>query len=320
MIYVATTTSGVRQNLGPAYSVQVNKSREAPADSLTAVFFSKENHLEYKTIEVYAEEASQLFFDGVVDEQKFEVTATGCFLTIKSRSKAAVLIDNEATPQTYKRPSLDIIFSRHIKPYGFSAINGDNSSFNATIEVEKGMSEWDVLELFCSVCLNSFPIVNADGTIDIASDTGANSLMFSNFYSGGVNYSAISQKYSRYKLISEITVCEQYSAIYAATIRDQGLIDKGISRRKFISMSEDAITGISDKKVSIKTAEQMLENAKKKFCEITVKCPNAVQAKIGTRCQINDDILGRIEGLKIYEVEYKLSRTGEFTTITLLKE
>lgn len=320
MIYVATTTAGVRHSLGSAYSVQINKSREAPADSLTAVFFSKKNHPEYKTIEVYTEGASQLFFDGIVDEQKFEVTATGCFLTINSRSKAAVLIDNEATPQTYKRPSLDIIFRRHIKPYGFSTINGNNSSFNATIEVEKGMSEWDVLELFCSVCLNSFPIVNADGTIDIVGDTDANPLMFSNYSSGGVSYSAISQKYNRYKLISEITVCEQYSAIYAATIRDHGLIDKGISRRKFISMSEDVITGISDKKVSIKTAEQMVENAKKKFFEITVKCPNAVQAKIGTRCQINDDILGRIEGLKIYEVEYKLSRAGEFTTIRLLKE
>ena len=319
MIYIATTTSGVRQNLGSPYSVQIDKSREAPADSLTAVFFSNKIHPEYKTIEVYEEEASQLFFDGIVDEQKFEVSATGCFLTIKSRSKAAILIDNEATPQTYKRPSLDIIFKRHIMPYGFSAINGEKSSFNATIEVAKGMSEWDVLELFCSVCLNSFPIVNADGTIDVAGDCDAGSLTFSNS-AGRINYCAISQKYNRCKLISEITVCEQYSAIYAATIKDPELIEKGISRRQFISMSEDTITGISDKKVSIKTAEQMIENAKKKFCEITVKCPAAVFAKIGTRCQINDDILGVIGGMKIYEIEYKLGKTGEFTTITLLKE
>lgn len=314
MTYIATTVSGQKIDLGAVYSIQINKSREAPADTLSAIFFSPKIHSEYKLIDVYTSE-KQLFFSGVVDEQKFEVAENGCFLTIKSRSKAAYLIDNEACAQSYKRPSLDIIFKRHIKPYGFSSISGDNSTFNATIEVDTGMSEWDVLEQFCSMCLGTFPIVNADGSIDASGQTENKKILFSNS-TNGVNYSYLSQKYNRYKLISEITVCEPCSAIYAGKVKDTELINKGICRRKFITMSEDTS---SAQKISVDTAKQMILGSKKKFNEIIIKCPGAIHSKIGTKCQVNDSILGNLSNLIVYEVEYTLNKNGEFTIFTLLE-
>ena len=100
MTYIVTTVSGQKIDLGAAYSIQINKSKEAPADTLFAIFFSQKIHPEYKLIDVYTSE-NQLFFSGVVDEQKFEVAENGCFFTIKSRSKAAYLIDNEACAQAF---------------------------------------------------------------------------------------------------------------------------------------------------------------------------------------------------------------------------
>ena len=44
MKYLATTISDEEIDLGPAYNVQINRSKEAPADSLTAVFFSQKKH------------------------------------------------------------------------------------------------------------------------------------------------------------------------------------------------------------------------------------------------------------------------------------
>lgn len=315
MIYIATTISDQEVNLGYAYSAEINKSFETPADCLTVVFPSDKKHDEYKNIDVYINE-NEKFFSGVVDEQKFEVTSSGCFLTIVARNKAAYLIDNEASPQGYTRPSLDIIFKRHVKPYGFKAIYGDLSVFSTIIEVTKGMSEWDVLEQFCSSCLNTFPTVNADGTIDATGSANFKKICFSNV-KGAVNYSSFVKKDYRYKLISEIVVCAPYEPIYVARIKDQKLIDKGISRRKFISMSAD---NDNAKKYSISTAEQMISNAKKKAHEIILTCPGAVFAQVGNKCDINDSVLGKLEDLEVYEIEYKLNRNGEFTVITLLEE
>ena len=314
MTYIVTTVSGQKVNLGAAYSIQINKSRETPADSLTAVFFSEKIHPEYKLIEAYTSE-NQLFFSGIVDEQKFEVAENGCFLTIKSRSKTAYLIDNEASPQIYKRPSLDIIFKRHIKPYGFTSIIGNKSTFNANIEVEKGMSEWDVLEEFCSSCLGTFPLVNADGSIDASGRVATKKILFSNTGSG-ISYSYISQKYNRYKLISEITVCAPYAAIYVDKVKDIELTNNGICRRKFISMTEDTS---SAKNISVETAKQMILDSKKKFNEITIKCPGAIYAQIGNSAQINGSVLGPLQNLIVYEVEYTLNKSGEFTVFTLLE-
>ena len=314
MKYLATTISDEEIDLGPAYNVQINRSKEAPADSLTAVFFSQKKHSEYKNLAVYTEK-NQLFFSGIVDEQQFEVSESGCFLTIKSRSNTAYLIDNEASPQIYKRPSLDIIFRRHVEPYGFTSVIGDKSIFNVTLEVEKGMSEWDVFEQFCRLCLKEFPIVNPNGVIDVSGRSESDLILFSN-KNDGVNYSAVNQKYSRYKLISEITVCAPYAAIYVDKIKDQELINKGISRRKFISMSEDTETS---KAISVSTAEQMIYESKKKFNEIIIKCPGAVYAQLGNKCEINDYTLGSIKNLQIYEIDYILNQNGEFTTFTLLE-
>ena len=314
MIYIATTISNEKIDLGPCYGCEMSKSQEAPADGLNAVFFSDKKHDQYKSIEVYLSE-NRLFFAGIVDEQNFEVTSSGCFLTIKARSNAARLIDNEASPQMYKHPSLDLIFKRHVKPYGFTSISGDKSTFSATLEVERGTSEWDVLARFCSACLNTIPVVNADGSIDASGACASGILTFSNT-SNGINYTSIRQQYNRHKLISEIIVCEPYAPIYVEKIRDNGLIENGISRRKFLSMAEDST---SAEKVSIETAEQMIVEAKKKFNEIRITCPGAIFAQIGSKARVEDRILGSLENLIVHELEYSLSQNGEFTTFTLLE-
>lgn len=314
MIYVATTIADQKVDLSNAFNVQINKSRETPADSLSAIFICNEKQPEYKFIDVYTDQ-NQLFFSGIIDEQKFEISKNGCFLTLKSRSKAAYLIDNEASPQIYRRPSLDVIFNRHIKPYGFLSVNGTNSSFYNTIEVEKGMSEWDVFELFCVSCLNIIPIVNPDGTIDVTNDNSFREIIFSNL-NNGINYNFISQKYNRYKLISEIIVCAPYAAIYVDKIIDQTLIEKDIKRRKFISMTEDTSL---NKNISVNTAETLISDSKKKFNEVIINCPGAIGAQIGNSCTVYDSILGTIKNLNIYEIDYVLNQDAEFTEFTLLE-
>ena len=46
-------------------------------------------------------------------------------------------------------PAAKFIFERHLKPFGIVGYDGDEHPFMGTIKIEKGMTEWQVLEKFC---------------------------------------------------------------------------------------------------------------------------------------------------------------------------
>ena len=63
--------------------------------------------------------AAEGCFEAFCDRQKTFVDGTGCHTELWGRSDAAVLMDNEAIPQEYSRVTLQELFEKHIKPYGF---------------------------------------------------------------------------------------------------------------------------------------------------------------------------------------------------------
>ncbi len=76
----------------------------------------------------FAEEGEVVFF-GPVDELQRRFSSEGCMLEIVARSMAALLLENEAIPQTYAYPSLPLLFERHGKPYGFTEWEGNPADF-----------------------------------------------------------------------------------------------------------------------------------------------------------------------------------------------
>lgn len=91
----------------------------------------------------------EVCFDGIVDIQK-ESCADKMMLMLVARSRAALLLDNEAVPQTYGMPSLATIFARHVQPYGFTTFYGNVKAFNGELTITKGMSEWQAAAEFCT--------------------------------------------------------------------------------------------------------------------------------------------------------------------------
>lgn len=116
------TTDGRQIPLAPMVKMQLKKSLWIPAHSFHGEFLweTPQEELAYLTAAL----EDKTVFHGPVDEQVLTRTAQGVALSVSARSKAAYLLDNEAIPRIYDRPSFEDICCIHCKPYGFEKYRG----------------------------------------------------------------------------------------------------------------------------------------------------------------------------------------------------
>ena len=126
------------------------------------------------------------YFGGFWTSSPFVWEKSGMTLRLTARSEAALLLDNEALPQTYINPSLKQLFDRHAAPYGFAGMAGNQGAFRGKLTVKKGMSEWQVFEEFCGYFLGTTPRVTYLGILDATGKPSEKQVFFSN--QGGISY------------------------------------------------------------------------------------------------------------------------------------
>ena len=144
--YILTDTSGIVTGLSEPVSMNLVSSSDAPADSLRITFaLSGDIPVVYS---VRVQNGGDTVFFGYADEQTETVCGSGVLLTVKARSLAAVLLDNEACPQVYCLPTMEMLFQRHFRPLGFEGYTGGDRVCRGDLVISKGMSEWQVLSRF----------------------------------------------------------------------------------------------------------------------------------------------------------------------------
>lgn len=89
-------------------SVTLIREKNVPADSLDVLFLSGINGIEYAEIAVF--DGSKCVFRGIVDEQVETISESGIILEINARSLAALLLDNEAMPQSCCLPDMQLFY------------------------------------------------------------------------------------------------------------------------------------------------------------------------------------------------------------------
>lgn len=137
------------------------KSDDTPADSLKTTFFL--SGFPGKTTEIKSVEAwvgDKMIFQGICDQQSWQIGQSGEKFTIEARSRGALLLDNEALPQVYVQASPQEIFYRHLAPYGFQ--NAIASKSRISFCVTKGMNEWEVFAGFCQRATGKRPYVQGN--------------------------------------------------------------------------------------------------------------------------------------------------------------
>lgn len=165
MVIWAEDDSGAEILLGEPTEFVFKSESSAPADSLKLVFPCSSEWPRLVRLEVV--EAKEKIFIGIVDEEISESDSRGMRVTLVARSPAALLLDNEAEPQTIINPSLGLMEARFLRPLGFTEINGDRSIRAGKLDVNKGTSVYGILEKFAENFLGSNLRVSSLGTVSI---------------------------------------------------------------------------------------------------------------------------------------------------------
>lgn len=135
-------------------------SVDTPADSLRAVVLTDlGSDWEEEIAELELLYDGRRIFCGMCDRQIVSMGAQGRRLTLWGRSEGALLLDNEAIPQEYSRISVEQMFQRHIRPYGFTA-NLERSAVLEHYQVGKGVNEWEAFSRFCQRAVKLRPYLD----------------------------------------------------------------------------------------------------------------------------------------------------------------
>lgn len=139
-----TDKNGKRFEIKNVLTAEISADVDVPADELVMTVPYDEKFRNADILEAY--DGKSLVFVGQADEIVSIVRTDGAIVRLSARSLAGRLLDNEAEPVTYVNPAAKFIFERHLKPFGIVGYDGDEYPFMGTIKIEKGMTEWQVLE------------------------------------------------------------------------------------------------------------------------------------------------------------------------------
>ena len=304
MKFEGITPQGMRISLGQPIAVRMSQAVDAPADDLTGEFpWQKLPPL----FRLRVEQNGETIFYGIVDEQTEQFSEQGAVLRLTARSLAALLLDNQALPQTYYSPPFSTVFSRHAAPYGFTQYRApDGQKRIGELTVTKGMSEWKVLELFCRLAWDTVPMIGPSQVLTVNLGKEQGSILFS--YSGqGIPYTSFTKKQKNYERISQISLQSARNGSYEGSLSDTQAMRDGIQRRRCFSAFSGGGLG----------AEQILQRARQKAWEWVLQVPGWPRISPGMYARLENPYLGVQEGLQIWSVNRILDADGMFCSVTL---
>lgn len=278
--------------------MNITSSADAPADSFSAVFAVTGEVPELYSVCVW--DRTEILFFGTVDEQTEEKNASGIRLRIRARSLAAILLDNEAVPGRYCLPSLSLLFERHIRPLGFTELEGTPGVFSGELVISKGMSEWQVLKSFCEMHYGTTPYV----TNDMVVHTGENKTTNTVFVDACHPTVRIVRRRSRSSVISDIYARTYRAGGYEMHFQNDFAQKHRIQRKRYVNTLES-------RKNSVLFTKELLPESNRKFDSYLIEKDGIVRCRVGDFVRA-DGISGR---LRISELHYVLTGQGERTRI-----
>lgn len=305
--YFFTDKNGKKFEIKNVLTAEISADVDVPADELVLVMPYDERFRNADMFEVYDDEA--LVFVGQADEIVSIVQNSGAIAKLSVRSLAGRLLDNEAEPVTYVNPAAKFIFERHLKPFGIAGYDGDEHAFMGKIKIEKGMTEWQVLEKFCSGRYGKSPRITGAGfALMCGTYGGAKPIVFGR---NGVGYTSLREYIKPCKVISKVKLRTEEYGGYKSVIGNNSL-DGRIKRVRYVNAILD--------NNAVKTADRMIENGNRQSFEIMIECPKCLCGIVGRRAVIYDPLVGKREGLIVKSIKYSLKKNGESTTVVLGKE
>lgn len=307
LTYFFTDKNGKRCEIKNVLTAEISADVDVPADELVMTVPYDEKFRNADILEAY--DGKSLVFVGQADEIVSIVRTDGAIVRLSARSLAGRLLDNEAEPVTYVNPAAKFIFERHLKPFGIVGYDGDEHPFMGTIKIEKGMTEWQVLEKFCNGRYGKSPRITGAGfALMCGAYGGAKPIVFGR---NGVGYTSLREYIKPCKVISQVKLRTEEYGGYKSVISNKCVADR-IKRVRYVNAFLD--------NNAVKTADRMIENGNRQSFEIMLECAECLCGVVGRRAVIDDSLIGKREGLIVKSIKYSLGKNGESTTVVLGKE
>ena len=305
--YFFTDKNGKRCEFKNVLTVEISADVDVPADELVLTVPYDRKYRNVDMLEAY--DGKSLVFVGQADEIVSIVHNSGAIVRLSARSLAGRLLDNEAEPVTYINPAAKFIFERHLKPFGIVGYDGDEHPFMGKIKIEKGMTEWQVLEKFCNGRYGKGPRITGAGfALMCGTYGGAKPIVFGR---NGVGYTSLREYIKPCKVISQVKLRTEEYGGYKSVVGNGSAADR-IKRVRYVNafLNNNAV----------KTADRMIENGNRQSFEIMLECAECLCGIVGRRAVIDDSLIGKREGLIVKSIKYSLEKNGESTTVVLGKE
>lgn len=182
------------------------------ADSLTVRFSVEKRLFTEEPVGAVLKKDGAVIFDGIVDEHRVKCQNGARTEVFFLRSRAALLLDNEAAPMELRLPSLRLLERMYLMPLGLHAVGGDRRPVEGVLTVEKGVSCFEALQTFSERYLNCTPYTDKSGGVH-----------FESYVPKTVKPDWVTAReviFCPYKMLSGVTVQNAQTGAYSAEYHD----------------------------------------------------------------------------------------------------
>lgn len=281
------------------------QSAGVACDCFCAVFKSRSFCGEIVSVRVFDNDT--LIFNGYCDNQRITVDKDGFEIFFYARSTAAVLVDNEALPFTYNKPTAKQLCFTFAEPFGFICdlpiVKSDEQ-----YEVEKGVT--------CYGAISNFVAMTAGAKIYITPKNCIKLLTESRDIKNLNCYTILSSKavINRSEPLSQICFKKTSSSPYNLHTMAQVQGEFGLNeRRRYVNLS--SLEPWQREKAILQRLKNSYEDYK--MLEITVF--GYVTDRLYQRFSYNSDI-GCFDDYILTEKKYTCDEKGRYTRMILKKK
>ncbi|MDR2656095.1 MAG: hypothetical protein LBC56_08560 [Oscillospiraceae bacterium] len=274
---------------------------DTPCDSLDCTVISEETQPEASHICLYL--GADCLYEGIVDSQSQLFSPKGSYMQIYSRRKiAALLLDNEARPRDYRSLRFTDLAAAHAFPFGIKGVTAAEDRRAPLFTVAKGMSEWEVIELFAKQIYGLTPYIDEKNRLVLHNRDAMKKHYFSNLDNGANWCGYISLKINRRpsRVISHVYVVNEDGSQLLVENRNAG----GTVRRRILSPSTEWAL------FPRRGAEDIIQTSMERKTIIEIDAPDFLDCSLGDTAIIKE--FSSVRECVLDEIELRLD--GECKT------
>lgn len=282
------------------------QTAEAACDCFSAVFKSNIPIGEIVTVQVF--DKDKLVFSGYCDMQRISEDKDGFEVYFYARSCASILVDNEAEPFTYNKPTAKQLCFTFAEPFGFTC-DLPEIAIEQKYEVAKGTSCYGAISRFVELTAGKQIYVTPQNRIRLREKSGD------------------IKDFGRYKILSAKSVINRSEPLSQICFKRAS---SSTGYRLHTAAGAQADFKLCERKqyVNLSSLEQWqreyavlqrLKNSYKNYKILEITVSGYVEEDLYQRFSYSSKI-GDFEDYILTEKKYTIDKNGSVTRLTLKKE